>query len=179
MSVSKFVVAALAMSVSAVALGAGAHGDGHGHGQGTKSGEPGKASEAGRSITVQMYDNYYEPESIEVEPGETVRFVIKNTGEFVHEFNIGTAAMHETHQKEMMMMVDHGVIQGGKLNRDMMEMDMGNGMSMKHDDPNSLLLEAGESQEIVWKFSEKGNIEFACNVPGHYQAGMYGEVNFN
>jgi len=179
MSVSKFVVAALAMSVSAVALGAGAHGDGHGHGQGAKSGEPGKASEAGRSITVQMYDNYYEPESIDVKPGETVRFVVENKGSLVHEFNIGTPAMHESHQKEMMMMVEHGVIQGGKLNRDMMEMDMGNGMSMKHDDPNSVLLEAGESQEVVWKFSEKGNIEFACNVPGHYQAGMYGEVNFN
>jgi uncharacterized cupredoxin-like copper-binding protein len=177
MSVSKFVVAALAMSVSAVALGAGAHEDGHG--QGAKSGEPGKASDAGRSITVQMYDNYYEPESIDVKPGETVRFVVENKGSLVHEFNIGTPAMHESHQKEMTMMVEHGVIQGGKLNRDMMEMDMGNGMSMKHDDPNSLLLEAGESQEVVWKFSEKGNIEFACNVPGHYQAGMYGEVNFN
>jgi len=179
MSVSKFVVAALAMSVSAVALGAGAHGDGHGHGQGAKSGEPGKASDAGRSITVQMYDNYYEPESIEVKPGETVRFVVENKGKLVHEFNIGTPAMHESHQKEMMMMVEHGVIQGGKLNRDMMEMDMGNGMSMKHDDPNSVLLEPGESKEVVWKFSEKSSIEFACNVPGHYQAGMYGEVNFN
>lgn len=177
MSVSKFVVAALAMSVSAVALGAGAHGDGHG--QGAKSGEPGKALDAGRSITVQMYDNYYEPESIEVKPGETVRFVVENKGSLVHEFNIGTPAMHESHQKEMMMMVEHGVIQGGKLNRDMMEMDMGNGMSMKHDDPNSVLLEAGESQEVVWTFSEKGAIEFACNVPGHYQAGMYGDVNFN
>jgi uncharacterized cupredoxin-like copper-binding protein len=179
MSVSKFVVAALAVSVSAVALGAGAHGDGHGHGQSAKSGEPGKASDAGRSITVQMYDNYYEPESIEVKPGETVRFVVENKGSLVHEFNIGTPAMHESHQKEMMMMVEHGAIQGGKLNRDMMEMDMGNGMSMKHDDPNSVLLEPGESQEVVWKFSEKSGIEFACNVPGHYQAGMYGEVNFN
>jgi uncharacterized cupredoxin-like copper-binding protein len=165
------------MSVSAVALGAGAHGDGHG--QSAKSGEPGKVSDAGRSITVQMYDNYYEPESIEVKPGETVRFVVENKGNLVHEFNIGTPAMHESHQKEMMMMVEHGVIQGGKLNRDMMEMDMGNGMSMKHDDPNSVLLEPGESKEVVWTFSETGAIEFACNVPGHYQAGMYGDVNFN
>jgi len=42
-----------------------------------------------------------------------------------------------------------------------------------------VLLEPGESKEVVWKFSEKSSIEFACNVPGHYQAGMYGEVNFN
>ena len=176
MSASKFVFAAVAMSISVTALGAGAHGGGHG--QGASSGEPGKASDAGRSITVEMYDNYYEPEAIEVKPGETVRFVVENKGNLVHEFNIGTPAMHESHQKEMMMMVEHGVIQGDKLNRDMMEMDMGNGQSMKHDDPNSVLLEPGESKEVVWTFSEKGNIEFACNVPGHYEAGMYGDVNF-
>ncbi|MBL1273689.1 MAG: cupredoxin domain-containing protein [Oceanospirillales bacterium] len=177
MSLAKFAVAAVAMSVSLTALGAGTHGGGHGHS--AKSGEPGKASDASRSVTVEMYDNYYEPEAIEVKPGETVRFVVQNKGQLVHEFNIGTPDMHEAHQKEMMMMVEHGVIQGGKLNHDMMEMDMGNGQSMKHDDPNSVLLEPGESQEVVWTFSEKGNIEFACNVPGHYEAGMYGEVNFN
>ncbi|WP_417545607.1 cupredoxin domain-containing protein [Marinobacter sp.] len=177
MSLAKFAVATVAMSISLTALGAGTHGGGHGHS--ATSGEPGKASDASRSITVEMYDNYYEPEAIEVKPGETVRFVVQNKGQLVHEFNIGTPDMHEAHQKEMKMMVEHGVIQGGRLNHDMMEMDMGNGQSMKHDDPNSVLLEPGESQEVVWTFSEKGNIEFACNVPGHYQAGMYGEVNFN
>lgn len=176
MSALKFVFAAVAMSISVTALGAGAHEGGHG--QGASIGEPGKAADAGRSITVEMYDNYYEPEAIEVKPGETVRFVVENKGKLVHEFNIGTPAMHESHQKEMMMMLEHGVIQGGKLNRDMMDMDMGNGQTMRHNDPNSVLLEPGESKEVVWKFSEKGNIEFACNVPGHYQAGMYGDVNF-
>ena len=174
MHTSKFLVAGVALSMSANALAAGAHGGGHG----ASSGEPGKASEAGRTITVEMYDNYYEPEAIEVKPGETVRFVVENKGNLVHEFNIGTPEMHETHQKEMMMMVEHGVIQGGKLNHHMMDMDMGNGHSMKHDDPNSVLLEPGQSKEVVWKFSDKGNIEFACNVPGHYQSGMYGDVNF-
>ncbi|MEH6669620.1 cupredoxin domain-containing protein [Halopseudomonas sp.] len=186
MSLSRFAVAAMAMSVSVLALGAGAH-DG-GHGEGVNIGEPGSVSDANRTINVAMYDNYYEPESIEVKPGETVRFVIENKGSLVHEFNIGTASMHEAHQAEMMMMVEHGVIQGGKLNKEMagmdhsmmdMDMDMGKGHSMKHDDPNSVLLEPGENKEIIWKFAEKGAIEFACNVPGHYQAGMYGDVNFN
>ncbi|MBK1874496.1 cupredoxin domain-containing protein [Marinobacter sp. 1-3A] len=177
MSLAKSAVAAVAMSISLTAFGAGTHGGGHGHG--ASSGEPGKASDASRSITVDMYDNYYEPETIEVKPGETVRFVVQNKGQLVHEFNIGTPDMHEAHQKEMIMMVEHGIIQGGKLNHDMMEMDMGNGQTMKHDDPNSVLLEPGESQEVVWTFSEKGDIEFACNVPGHYQAGMYGDVSFN
>lgn len=174
MTAPKYLVVAVAMSMSATAFAAGTHG----HGHGAEIGEPGKASEVSRTISVEMYDNYYEPEVIEVNPGETVRFVVENKGRLVHEFNIGTAAMHEDHQKEMMMMVEHGVIQGGKLNHERMEMDMGNGQSMKHDDPNSLLLEAGQSQELVWKFAESGNIEFACNVPGHYQVGMYGAINF-
>ena len=174
MNASKLIVAAAAMSMSAVTLAGGAHGGGHG----ASSGELGKASEASRTITVEMYDNYYEPEEITVEPGETVRFVVKNEGSLVHEFNIGTPSMHEGHQKEMMMMVEHGVIQGGKLNQDMMSMDMGNGKTMKHDDPNSVLLEPGQSKEVVWKFTEKGDIEFACNVRGHYESGMYGDVNF-
>jgi|TARA_R110000796_G_scaffold252402_1_gene386599 uncharacterized cupredoxin-like copper-binding protein len=175
MKLIKPLIAALAMFVSVTALGAGAHGDGHA----SKSGEAGKPSEASRTITVAMYDNYYEPESIAVKSGETVRFVVENKGNLVHEFNIGTPAMHEGHQKEMVKMVEHGVIQGGKLNRGMMSMDMGDGQSMKHDDPNSILLEPGESKELVWKFSDKADIEFACNVPGHYQSGMYGNVNFN
>lgn len=176
MNLSGFVVAAAALSLSASVFAAGAH-EGI-HGQGANFGEPGKASDASRTITVEMHDNYYEPESIEVSPGETVRFLVENKGSLVHEFNIGTAAMHEAHQEEMAMMMAHGVIEGSKINHDMMEMDMGDGHSMKHDDPNSVLLEPGQSKEIVWTFSEKSGIEFACNVPGHYQAGMYGDVNF-
>lgn len=172
---SAYVVAAAAMTLSVTANAAGGHSGGHGHG--ADIGEPGQASEVSRTINVEMHDNYYEPETISVEAGETVRFVVENKGNLVHEFNIGTPESHEAHQEEMQMMVEHGVIQGGTLNRDMMNMEM-DGHSMKHDDPNSVLLEPGESREIIWTFSEKANIEYACNVPGHYQAGMYGEVNF-
>lgn len=174
MNVSKFLIFTAAMTISAATFAAGEHGGGHG----ANIGKPGEASKADRTINVEMHDNYYEPESVQVKPGETVRFMVENKGSLVHEFNIGTPDMHEAHQEEMQMMVEHGVIQGGKLNRKMMEMDMGNGHSMKHDDPNSVLLEPGQSQEVIWKFTGKGNVEFACNVPGHYQAGMYGEVNF-
>lgn len=174
MNASKLIVVASAMSVTATAFAAGSHGGGHGGGVG----EPGKAADASRTIQVEMHDNYYEPEAIDVTRGETVRFVIENKGNLVHEFNIGTPEMHEAHQDEMKMMVEHGVIEGGKLNHDMMNMDMGNGHSMKHDDPNSVLVEPGDTKEIVWTFSNKTSIEFACNIPGHYQSGMYGDVNF-
>jgi len=173
---------AIAAVCGAALLGAsqvwasGSHGGGHGTSM--PIGMPGKASEADRTIDIRMLDNYYEPESISVKAGETVRFKITNAGEFVHEFNIGTRAMHEVHQKEMMMMMEHGALEPDRINHQMMKMDMGHGKTMEHNDPNSVLLEPGKTGEVIWKFSEAGNIEFACNVPGHYQAGMMGKVNF-
>jgi len=47
---------------------------------------------------------------------------------------------------------------------------------MTHDDPNSVLIEPGAREELIWTFSKTKNLEFACNIPGHYQAGMVGKV---
>lgn len=160
--------------IAGPAVAAGSHSGGHGHPM--EFGEPGKASEVSRTIEVTMGDNYFEPEKIQVKTGETVRFVVKNEGAFVHEFNIGTAAMHAAHQKEMTMMVEHGALEADKINHDMMKMDMGGGKTMEHNDPNAVLLEPGQSEEVVWKFAGSTDLEFACNVPGHYQAGMMGHI---
>lgn len=155
-------------------LAAGTHSGDHGHGM--QIGEAGKASEASRTIEVTMGDNYFEPAKIPVMAGETVRFVVRNEGEFVHEFNIGSPAMHAAHQKEMIMMVEHGALQADKINHDMMKMDMGGGKTMEHHDPNAVLLEPGRSGEVIWKFAKFTDLEFACNVPGHYEAGMIGHI---
>jgi uncharacterized cupredoxin-like copper-binding protein len=171
--------AALILSASIPALPALAGGShGGGHGEAAMHGRPGEASDVDRTVEVVMHDNYYEPEELEVEPGETVRFRVRNAGEFVHEFNIGSPAMHDAHQDEMAMMMEHGVLHPSRIDRDAarkMQASMGHGM---HDDPNSVLLEPGETGEVIWTFPEEGGgeIEFACNVPGHYGAGMVGEV---
>ena len=44
-----------------------------------------------------MYDYYYNHKNLSFKGGETVRFIVKNAGEFVHEFNIATGAMHKAH----------------------------------------------------------------------------------
>lgn len=142
------------------------------------NGEPGKASAVSNTIEVQMNDNYYSLENITVKKGETVRFIIKNMGELVHEFNIGTPTQHAGHQSEMEMMVEHGILEADKINRHMMSMDMGGGKTMEHNDPNSVLLEPGETKEVIWMFSDTGTLEYACNVPGHYDSGMIGQINF-
>lgn len=160
------------LSISGIALADA------GHKQGI--GEPAKASAAKRTVQIELGDNFYNPESIQVKAGETVRFVLKNQGEFLHEFNIGTAAMHASHQKEMAMMVEHGMLTPTGINRNMGGMDhskMGMG-EMKHDDPNSVLIEPGQSRELTWKFTKDTALEFACNIPGHYESGMVGKVEF-
>ena len=167
-------VLALTLSVSIGALAAGNHSGGHG--QDANFGKPGKSADVTRTVTVTLTDNRYEPEKIKVKKGETIRFVMQNKGEFVHEFNIGTANMHEAHQKEMMVMVEHGVLEPDKINYARMKMDMGGGKTMEHNDPNSVLLEPKKSAEIVWKFSSDAALEFACNIPGHYESGMVGDI---
>jgi len=47
---------------------------------------------------------------------------------------------------------------------------------MKHDDPNAKTLEPGQSATLAWRFSRRGEFEFACLIPGHYESGMHGVV---
>lgn len=168
-------LAGLLAVASGTALADGAH-----H-HGPAIGSPAKASQATRTVNVALRDIAFEPASIEVKAGETVRFVLKNEGMLLHEFAIGTAAMHAAHQKEMMVMLEHGMITPTGIDAEKMKMDhssMGMG-PMKHDDPNSVLLEPGKSAELVWTFPKAMTLEFACNVPGHYPAGMVGEFKFS
>lgn len=163
-------VFALSMAASP-AFAAGSHG--HSHDDGPNTGMPGMAANVTRTIAVEMGDNFYTPKSIDVKKGETIRFKVKNAGELVHEFNIGTKATHKGHLKEMMAMMDSGVLEADRINH----AKMGAGM-MQHNDPNSTLLEPGKSGEVIWTFTNDANLEFACNVPGHYEAGMMGKIRF-
>jgi uncharacterized cupredoxin-like copper-binding protein len=150
-------------------------------------GERGRPQDARRTVDIVMRDNAFEPQQIQVRAGETVRFRIRNQGDLLHEFNIGTPAMHVEHWREMIAMMEaghmtatsmmpaHGATHGSHGSHG------GSGhrqAAMAHDDPNSLLLEPGKSGELIWKFTHAMTLEFACNVPGHYEVGMVGQVRF-
>ena len=140
-------------------------------------GEKGKSSEVTRVINVKMHDNFYEPSQIQVMKDETIKFVIINVGELVHEFNIATKEMHKKHQPEMMMMVEHEILLADKIDKKkMMEMAKKN-PSMAHKHSNSVLLSPGESAELIWKFNNSVDLEAACNVPGHYEVGMVAKID--
>ncbi|POA23654.1 MULTISPECIES: copper-resistant cuproprotein CopI [unclassified Pseudomonas] len=143
-------------------------------------GQPAPAAKATRSIEVVLNDMSFDPKAIQVKAGETVRFVLVNKGQLLHEFNLGDVAMHAQHQQEMLQMQQSGMLTptGMKeMSHDMADMDHGSmDHSMKHDDPNSVLVEPGKTAELTWTFSKASSLEFACNIPGHYQAGMVGKL---
>ena len=142
-------------------------------------GEKGTLSDVNRVIEIKMYDNYYEPNEINIKNGETIKFIVHNYGELVHEFNIATKEMHIKHQPEMMKMVENQIILPDKIDKKKMKELSKKDHSMSHSHSNSVLLEPNQSGEIIWKFNTNANLEVACNVPGHYEAGMIASINLN
>ena len=47
---------------------------------------------------------------------------------------------------------------------------------MEHDEPYMSHVPAGKSAEMIWTFNRAGDFDFACLVPGHYEAGMVGKI---
>ena len=140
-------------------------------------GEKGKLSEVSRTIEIKMYDNYYEPKEIKIKKGETIKFIVHNYGELVHEFNIATKEMHIKHQPEMMKMVENEILLADRIDKKKMKEMSKEDHSMAHSHSNSVLLEPNQSAELIWKFSTDTNLEAACNVPGHYESGMVANIN--
>jgi uncharacterized cupredoxin-like copper-binding protein len=141
----------------------GNHGDGHA----MKGGRPGTAAEADRTVRIVARDTEFNLSKIQVEAGETVRFVIRNTGDLVHEFTIGTPEMQRAHQEEMARMMEQGHFSATEIDQE-----------AHHGHANSALIGPGEEAEVVWTFEKTETLEFACNIPGHYEQGMKGEFVF-
>ncbi len=139
-------------------------------------GEKGDIKNVTKVVTVNMFDNYYEPNEIVVKEGETIKFIVKNMGELVHELNIATKEMHVKHQPEMAKMVEHEILLADRIDKKKMKKMAKMDHSLAHKHANSVLLEPKETGEIIWKFSTSAKLEIACNVPGHYEAGMIAKI---
>lgn len=124
---------------------------------GSVDGQPGQADEVSRTITVNANDQmrFQFSDQGPIKAGDTIRFVVTNTGQLAHEFVLARAAEHQTHG-QMMAQV------GQTMDRSMQH----------HSMPNALSLAPGEQKTLIWRFEQSGPLEAACNLPGHYQAGM-------
>ena len=139
-------------------------------------GEKGDPTEVDKVIKVKMYENYYEPNEFKIKKNQTIKFIVYNYGELVHEFNIATKKMHLKHQPEMMKMVEYEILLGDRIDKKKMKKLSKKDQSMSHSHINSVLLEPNESAEIIWKFNTEAKLEAACNVPGHYEVGMIAKI---
>ena len=147
----KFVTATIALALfSSTLMASGTHS--HSHESSKYSvGEPGQGN-PDRIITVSMQDTMrfeFEPDLGELKHGETIEFKVRNDGQIQHEFSIGNAEDQAKHAIMMQKMPN-----------------------MKHNDPNTVSLAPGESAKLSWKFMGKDTVVFACNIPGHFEAGM-------
>ena len=111
--------AGIALFAATPALSAGSH---------SAAGEPGKAANVDRTVTVKANETadgmVFEPSSIEVEKGETLRIVLENVGELEHELYLGTHEEVEKHADQMMKMPE-----------------------MEHAEPNSARVDPGHQDE--------------------------------
>ena len=129
------------------------HGDGHG-GDHDKAespvGRPVKGMAATKTYQVSMLDSmefkFAPPPALK--KGDVVKFVVTNKGLINHEFSIGSAAEQKAHGEMMKKMP-----------------------GMVHEDGSTITVKPGQTKELLWQFA--GNeVMFACNVPGHFEAGM-------
>jgi len=142
-------------------------------------GEKGDPNKIDRVVNIKMYDNYYEPNIIKIKKGETIKFVVENLGDLVHEYNIGTKEMHIKHQPEMQKLIDHEILLVDKIDKVKMKKMSKMDHSLGHSHANSIMLEPKKTGEIIWKFTKDINLEMACNIPGHYETGMVGNFILN
>lgn len=116
-----------------------------------REGDPGKAT---RTINVDMNDKMrFTPASLEIKQGETVKFVVKNSGRIMHEFVLGT--MSELKEHSALMQKFPG---------------------MEHAEPYMAHVAPGKTETVTWRFTKAGNFNFGCLIPGHFEAGMVGNV---
>jgi uncharacterized cupredoxin-like copper-binding protein len=148
-----------ALSLSAAAMAdASHHQAGHHHDdERFLAGEPGDPLQPARIVLITMNEAdgkmMFMPEEVSVKRGEQVKFMLRNSGELDHEFILATMAENLKHVEAM------------KKNPD-----------MEHDGPNGKRLVPKGTGEILWRFSNAGEFEFSCLIPGHREGGMIGKI---
>ena len=112
---------------------------------------PAEASNDPRTIHITMHHSKYVPETIAVDPGETIRFVVENTDPIDHEFLVGDRGVQRIHEA---------------------------GTEPSHaPKPGEMSVPALTTRVTTYTFPamQDGSI-FGCHLPGHYAYGMRGTI---
>lgn len=144
---------------------------GHSHGEtATTDDHHGASPRAGaiaqqvvsRSITVNMDDKMrFTPSQIDVNAGETIRFVVTNSGLTAHEMVLGSDEDIRAHVEAMKQAAAKG---------------SSHGSDHPHGTGAAISVAAGQTGELVVTFAQATRLQMACLIPGHYEAGMRGTL---
>ena len=107
-----------------------------------------------RVVEVEMTDQLqFNPGTLSVAGGETIKFVFKNTGKLVHDALIGDAHIQQEHE---------------------VGTASGEGHDSHHSEEEApyVSVPPGGTEELVHKFSTPGEILIGCHQVGHWAAGM-------
>ena len=122
-------------------------------------GEPGDFALLTRTVRITMRDMRFSPDHVAVKQGESIRFIVTNLDDADHDFTLGDEMTQQEHRKEMAEMTDIAAAHAN------------------HSDAHAIFVPAGKTRVLIWTFSVPGSFEFDCNMPGHYEAGMRGDVS--
>ncbi|HJY78857.1 MAG TPA: cupredoxin family protein [Burkholderiales bacterium] len=118
-------------------------------------GQKGDPKKVLRTIELDMSDAMrFAPAELAVKQGETVRFRLKNSGKVMHEMVLGTMEELKSHAETMRK--DPGM--------------------HHHAEAGMVHVAPGKTASLVWQFTNPGEFHYACLVPGHFEAGMVGNI---
>ena len=103
-----------------------------------------------RTVDITIHFSRFEPDHVDVAPGETVRFVVHNTDPIDHEFILGDQAVQDREEASTDLVHDGTV-------------------------PGMVSAPAGRTVSTVVSFPKhpaERSLVYACHLPGHYAYGM-------
>lgn len=103
-----------------------------------------------RTIEVVIEHSLFVPDTLHVEPGETVRFVVRNNDPIDHEFLIGDEEVQRVHEEGTE--AHHGAR------------------------PGEISVPAEAMRSTTYTFGHEGYTLFGCHLPQHYDYGMKGSI---
>jgi uncharacterized cupredoxin-like copper-binding protein len=117
-----------------------------------REGDPKRVS---RTVRIDMSDKMrFSPDRLSIRQGETVKFIVRNSGTTMHEMVIGS--MKELREHAELMRKHPG---------------------MEHEEPYMAHVAPGKTGTLVWQFTKAGEFHFGCLIPGHFEAGMVGRIS--
>ena len=103
-----------------------------------------------RTVELTVHHSRFSLDELHVRPGETIRFILRNTDPIPHELIVGDQYLQDVHEA---------------------------GTEAHHGDrPGEVSVAPGATAVTTYRFGSAGRLLFGCHLPGHWAYGMKGAI---